>query len=555
MAITERNKSLPGVEYILLTSSYAIEEFRTGAHVAEDRMQIMQQEIDKLIEKENQLLNKFGGMNGLISKINKFKADAQNLSGKGLGINFTWAYQTQMESALKKAQQDFEIYLLGYLRDKLGEDIINNLHASDLYQFLNLKEFGLTDLKVIVTEKGSTVKVAKGAKRSGGQVGSVKDNQKLAEFLLKSSSSAVYGRVEDAVKWAKKQLKMEGVDLKAYAKIEKNRLNIYPGTNWYNLTSRGGKPLTESEARANPYMVKNIDKINEQIIDDIKSSLGISGEVIDAVFEHMLGKNKFMFFVGKNEKQITGLIGEITAMVLFYDLVGHYPSVSWAAQHTGLKGTQDSADIIIWDGYGIQVKNSTEDLNSFELNSKGHSIGFSDVSFERLGNTLGFQYQPIENLYSTDLYNVEYEWNKKDGGGYSFSKGSNSNFSHIRAELENLEHEFESLMAMYAAALLYMADVRNTGKTFYSGDIGNVLYMVNLIPYRASEMLERIKNELLAGEELTAISFNANYDSVGRTIIEDINPNPHAFFSSAGTETSFGGGFNKPRFKTSYNFK
>ena len=57
MAITERNKSLPGVEYILLTSSYAIEEFRTGAHVAEDRMQIMQQEIDKLIEKEYQLLN------------------------------------------------------------------------------------------------------------------------------------------------------------------------------------------------------------------------------------------------------------------------------------------------------------------------------------------------------------------------------------------------------------------------------------------------------------------------------------------------------------------
>ena len=97
-------------------------------------------------------------------------------------------------------------------------------------------------------------------------------------------------------------------------------------------------------------------------------------------------------------------------MILFYDLVGHYPSVSWAAQHTGLSGTQASADIIIWDGYGIQVKNSTEDLNSFELNSKGHSIGFSEVSFERLGTTLGFQPQPIEDLYSTDAYNIEYGW-------------------------------------------------------------------------------------------------------------------------------------------------
>lgn len=556
MALTEQNKSKEGVESILAKSSAAVNDFRIGAFAAEDRMQIMQKEIDLLIAKENQLLNKFGGMSGLINKINKFKADAQNLSGKGLGINFTWAYQTEMEKSLKKAQKDFEIYLLGYLRNKLGDDIINNLHASDLFQFLNLKDFGFSDLKVIVTEQGSTViEVNKGAKRSGGQIGSTKDNQKLSEFLLKSSSTAVYARVEEAVKWAKQQLKLEGVDLKAYAKIEKNRLHIYPGTKWFNLTSRGGKPLTETEARNNPYITKNIDNINTQIISEIKTSLGVSGEVVDAVFKHMLGKNKYMFFVGKNEKQITGLIGEITAMILFYDLVGHYPSVSWAAQHTGLSGTQASADIIIWDGYGIQVKNSTEDLNSFELNSRGHSIGFSEVSFERLGSTLGFQAQPIEDLYSTDAYNIEYEWTRKEGGGNTFSAGGNVNFTAIREEIESLEREFERMMATYAAALLYMDDVRNSGKTFYSGDIGNVLYMVNLIPYRASEMLERIKNELLATGDLNAISFEATYGSIGKTIPQDINPNPHAFFSGAGTESSFTGTKRKQYFKTSYNFK
>ena len=48
MALTDRNKSLEGVDYILLTSSYAIEEFKTGAYTAEDRMQIMQKEIDEL---------------------------------------------------------------------------------------------------------------------------------------------------------------------------------------------------------------------------------------------------------------------------------------------------------------------------------------------------------------------------------------------------------------------------------------------------------------------------------------------------------------------------
>lgn len=558
MALTEQNKSKEGVEFIVLKSSYAIEEFRTGAYMAEDRMQIMQKEIDALIQKENQLLSKFGGMSGLINRINKFKADANNLSGKGLGINFTWAYQTEMEKGLKKAQKDFEIYLLGYLRQKLGEDIVNNLHSSDLFQFLNLKDFGLSDLNVKVTNEGATViEVNKGAKRSGGQIGSKKDNQKLSEFLLKSSSSAVYARVDDAVKWAKKQLKLEGVDLKAFAKIEKNRLNIYPGTEWFNLTSHGGKPLTETEARKNPYIVKNIDNINEQIKSDIKSSLGINGEVIDRVFNHMLGKNKFMFFVGRNDKQITGLIGEITAMVLFFDLIGDYPSVTWAAQHTGLSGTQASADIIIKDGFGIQVKNSTEDLDSFELNSKGHSIGFSEISFERLGSTFGFQYQPIEDLYSTDIYNIEYEWNKKRGGGNTFTSGSNPNFTAIREEIETLEHEFERLMATYASALLYMDDVISSGKTFYSGEIGNVLYMVNLIPYRASEMLERIKNELLSTGDLNAISFETMIKggTFGKTIIQDINVNPHAFFSGAGTESSFFGEKGKPLFKTSFNFR
>ena len=556
MALTEQNKSKEGVESILAKSSAAVNDFRIGAFVAEDRMQIMQKEIDALIAKENQLLSKFGGMSGLINRINKFKEDAHNLSGKGLGINFTWAYQTEMEKSLKKAQKDFEIYLLGYLKQKLGEDIVNNLHASDLFQFLNLREFGFSDLKVTVTENGSTVlEVNKGAKRSGGQIGSSKDNQKLSEFLLKSSSTAVYARVEQAVDWAKRQLKLEGIDLKAYAKIEKNRLNIYPGTKWFDLTSRGGKPLTESEARENPYIIKNIDKINTQIIGEIKSSLGVGGDAVDAVFKHMLGENKFMFFVGKNEKQITGLIGEITAMILFYDLIGYYPSVTWAAQHTGLSGTQASADIIIQDGYGIQVKNSLEDLDSFSIDGKGHSIGFSEITFERLGATLGFQAQPIEDLYSTDSYNIEYEWHRKEDGGNTFGAGGNTKFSAIREKIESLEHEFEHMMATYAAALLYMDDVRNSGKTFYSGNVGNVLYMVNLIPYRASEMLERIRDELLSTGDLNAISFEATYGSIGKTIPQDINRNPHDFFNGAGTESSFSGTKRKQYFKTSYNFK
>lgn len=548
MAITSENWTLPGVENILGQSSIAVTNFTQSALNGTHILTELAADAKALQVKEQQLLAKFGGIDGLKERIANFKADAQNFAGKGLRTNFTIPYETAINKQLQKAQEEFEIYIINYLKQHLAEDIFNNLNAQDLYNFLNLKDLGLDNLIVVVTEKGATTNL----KRSGGQVGSKKDNRALSEILLKDSSSAVVARIGEAVKQIKKDLKAQGIDLTAHAKISQDTIKIYSGTKWAELTSKGGVPLSEKTAKNNAEISKNIDNINAQIKNEIKTQLGISNsKAFDLVMNHMLAKNKYMFFVGKNANQITGLIGEITAMILFYDLIHKYPTVEWAAQNTGLSGTQASADIIIDEGYGIQVKNSTTDFGMIENVAQELSIGFSNVSFDRLGDMLHFNSEPIEDLYDMRLYNIPYTGHGSGG----FSEGFNPRFSSIDNHINGLIKQFELLMTMYSASLLYMDDVRNKNLNVYSGS-GNVLYMVNLVPYIASDMLQKII-DAIEGRGTNPLSFSVEQhkDLVSGTIVDEINPNPHNFFSRAGSEYTFGPRKKKSRYlKTSYNF-
>lgn len=557
MAITNKNRSLEGVADILRESALAISGFRALALVgakAQDRLIF---DIEDLKRKEDVLLAKFGGMEGLKKRIEKFKADAANFTGRGLLLNFTLPYEMMLDTELKKQQEDFEIYFLKQV-ELISKEIpslaLEGVDAQKLYDFLNLKEefYSLENLKGIITDKGTTLK---GMRRSGGQVGK-QENQKLSELLVRNMSAPIRDRLEASVKRIKKEMKEQGVDIKVYEKINKNQIQIYAGTEWFKLTSRGGIPLTETEARNNKTIGKKLKTINQKISNQIRIQLG-NPDGFDSIINQMLSQNEYMFFVGKNVNQITGLIGEITAMILFKDLVGSYPSLQWAAQNRGLKGTQDSADIIIEEGYGIQVKNTTKDFDKLKQQGEGLEIGFSEVSFERLGQSLGFDSLPIENLYDTMNYNIGYDWRKKEGekGNTFFASDANSQFSGMAENIKTLIEMFEDTMLAYSAALLYMNKTRTSQKTFYSGDIGNVLYMVSLVPYRASDMLQEIVNSIKDFNRKMPINFTTGFKDKKKdedTIVDDINEGPHAFFSSAGTEMTFSD--RKRYFKTSYTF-
>lgn len=548
MAITPQNYTKEGVEEILGQSAIAVQEFTQSALMGTHVLNELKADIRALQDKEQVLLAHFGGLEGLKQHIAKFKQDAQNLSGKGLGINFTWPYEAMSNELRREAQQDFERYILQEMQQHLAKDAIDSLTTQDLYRFLNLKDLGLDGIKAVITERGTTVSMPR---RSGGQVGS-KQTMELSNFMLHKASPAVQRRIREAINRIKQEYKDRGMtDATGDFSIKNNQLLIKMGTRWSQLTQN----LKETDARKDPYIKKNLSSINRQMIQDIRNTLNIDASVFNPVIEQMLRQNPYMFFVGQNANQITGLIGEITAMILFYDLIGHYPSVAWAAQNTGLSGTQASADIIINAGYGIQVKNSTSDFGSINNQYQELTIGFSNVSLDRLGDIFLFNSEGIEDLYDTKIYNIPYTWGRGSG---TFSGGSNGKFSADAQYIDSLIKQFETIMTMYSSSLLYMDNVRGKGVNVYSGDIGNVLYMVNLVPFLASEILQKIV-DALEGKGMNPLSFSISgyKDQVNGTIVDDINPNPHDFFSNAGTESSFYGPRNKNRryLQTSYTFR
>ena len=173
MAVTSQNWTLPGVEEIVGRSSMAVDQFSQSALNGVSVLNSLKADIKALQKKENDLLAKFGGLQELKSRIAKFKADAANFAGKGLGINFTWPYEAMSDEIKRKAQEDFETYILAEMQKHLAKDATDTLTTEDLYKFLNLQDIGLDGIKAVVTNRGATVSAPR---RSGGQVGSKKNN-------------------------------------------------------------------------------------------------------------------------------------------------------------------------------------------------------------------------------------------------------------------------------------------------------------------------------------------------------------------------------------------
>lgn len=561
MAITSQNWSQVGVDSIIAQTSAALDNFRNSALEQDGGLSLLSRQIIELDKQEQQVLSHFGGsLDSLKQRIEDFKADAQNFTGVDLGMNFTWAYKDAYDKKMLQIQEDFKNYIIGYVAEYVGKQDVNLLTEKDIADFLNLTE---ESWEVLVTTGGSTVK------RKGGQVGFKNienQNKKISELIATRITPGITQRIQDFMKRYKNLPK----NIIQPPKVNGDTLNIPFGAQWEQLTNGEKESWARENLDANSPEMKNI---KATITKGIINTLGLSKHqaIAHMVIDHMLEINPYMFFIGGNEKQLTGLIGEIMSMILFYDLVHYYPSFGWAAQHRGLSGTQDSADIIIEDGTGvevstgIQVKNSIQDYALEIEGAMNNTIDFSRVGIDRLGDTLGFDSNIIENLYDTLDYNISYSWNTNHEKGEDnryhshtdFTGGGNSSFQKQRYQLENLQRRFENLLRLYSASLLYMADVLQTNKNFYSQNTGNILYMVNLVPFLASDMLKKIYDELVNRQKNKSVTFTSSFNSSaadGVTIIDEIEPDPHAFFSRAGTEGNYFTGRGKRYIQTAYTF-
>ena len=264
-------------------------------------------------------------------------------------------------------------------------------------------------------------------------------------------------------------------------------------------------------------------KITEMIIADYGINESFKTYARQKITDMWL-QDPTMFFIGSATTKLTGVLGEINAMIALSDLLGKKFTediIHWVGSDSS-GGKQPSVDIALSEigkfSYGIQVKNTATDLKA----DISHFIGFADKSVESILDSLGIPSgaEAIENVYTSDVFNVPY---KVEGTKY-VQVGYNTAFDHDSAEAERF-HEYVEVdkrideivkninlyLTRFASDFLYIG-FENDKSGFKSALAaldaetvslsGNFVYIVGKEVFFASEMLEELKEQLNSLKEL-----------------------------------------------------
>lgn len=268
---------------------------------------------------------------------------------------------------------------------------------------------------------------------------------------------------------------------------------------------------------------EELDKVNLQIkdliIDELMSAVGsndgeIRGFLNDRIYS-MMKTDRKMFLIGGSANQLNGLLGEINAIIALTALLGdkYKPRIiKWAGSQLGMASKKKpSVDIVLKDicglSYGIQIKNTTKDLDDDFL----HKIGFADSSVDNIFNKLGIQEAGIQDVLIADTFNVPYKKQGRNmyvqvGPGTTFDNGTPHDFSRFLAQekiIDELTNDINNYLRMFSSDFLYIG----LGEDFESKlailDLeildnvgGNYVYIVGPKVFFASEILEQLSEDL-----------------------------------------------------------
>lgn len=184
---------------------------------------------------------------------------------------------------------------------------------------------------------------------------------------------------------------------------------------WFDLTSEGktGKNIQEGIAKGE----LNIEELKAQFISSLETylaqkSLPLSSAIITQILTKVIETDPMAPYVGANEKDITGLLGEIQALCYLALLCGdsfqlNEQNVQWAAHQTDM-GKKYHADIVFKEAYGIQVKNTTKEIID--------EVSFNSASLDHVLNAMcteGYvtpeEKDVIIDVYTTYYFNQPYQ--------------------------------------------------------------------------------------------------------------------------------------------------
>lgn len=529
MAITPNNTSLPGVYEIIDSAFEAISDFSASIGGVAHAYDKIEQEYLQLKRDEQQMLEKFGGEDELRRRLHDFQRDAEALSGMTMGMEFTFPYQDYIEKQKKQYLAKFLSEVTPLIARLVGKSV-EDVTTKDLDKILNLNTN--TIVATLSTNGLDHFPLEDIQRRRGGQVKNSVEKE-LVMMAYRDFTQGELNQLQNFVKTIEKQFNipqlLQNNTATITTKTTNNTIEFTFGYQWADLT----KGMTASVAKT---IYKNkpneLEALNQQIVDMIRQHANLTDPDFASAFEivmrHMLNQNEYLFFKGKNYVDVSGIIGEIGAMVLFYDLVGSFPSVQWAAQHRSMKGGQQSVDLILDYQYGVQVKHSAQDLEEVD-GLVENFVDISKININTLGAALQFDSNAIRNLYDAYSYNLEYTWARrsKHTKSNAFSAGENPKFAPARHDLEANIELFERLLTHSASALLFMNTNYSNNLALKSGSLGDNLYIVNFELFLASEVLGKIMEDISrSGKAANTLKFTTSYGknkgASDQTIIGDL---------------------------------
>ena len=462
--------------------------------IQQNRGQLKNQ-IDILKAKEKQLLHKLNvnSIEKLNQRLEKYKSQMLNLSGPALYKEFLQIIDDRKDpNAMKKFRHLFYLTV---------REIINE-NSHRLPEYGNFSEA----VQGLFLEALNSNKSGKGGARyRNTQAIRISNSKKLTDiinpFLLPPNQ--------------KKRI-LEIMEERHF--IQANLNNITPDIQiiqgeepqvvcWFDLTEQktGAEVTTKEKVKASQ-ILKNL------ILEKCPNA---DQHLLQLVIDHVLKRTDYSaFFVGKNDKQIIGILGEIQALYYICYLANTTPGegVQWVG---GLsKGGKMPHQDIVFDKLGIQVKNTTKDLqNNIDFN-----VNFWNLKLDSFLSRLGLDPSTIElfkNYYATYLFNVPYI---KDGEVYYQSnKSQNKDFNSDRNDLASIRSQIDILLSVFASSLMYM-DISQGISTVDA----NVLYILGgTAAITASKILEKVYNDL--NNNTTPIRINASLNQEGINIVAALN--------------------------------
>ena len=468
----------------------------------------LQMYINAVQAQEAALLKKFGVQTEaeLQAAFNKFYNESGliHLSGADLDRLILEDYRSGLDKELKEINSFLKRRIIPAM-EQVSVPIAAEGYADYIKQLFNM---ALNGLVVEVTEKGGRLNYNR--KVSSGRA--VVTNEK-GQFSLMASklTRAQKDRILDLIK-EEKRLSRRGVSISSKVNGSTVTTTTTIDLNWYDITK--GKTGDWASKNLSSTQIKNRNmKIKELILRQINGSYrSIASKYIDMMLGPKLDST--MFFVGQNVNDITGIVGEISAVIAVSELlkgVNQNTIVQWVATHK-INGKQLSVDIVLKNLGGIQVKHTAKDIANIPEIDIHFAEGDAHDILTKLEKYTGFHLTDLQTIFESESFNVPAKAKGKKWVQTSlntiFYHGYNpkdwDDFITAYWYMDDVIQQVHQFFTAFAPDFLYMSGgyrFQNQLATLDQaldtyGMRGNILYIVGGKPQLMSSSLKVIQEDL-----------------------------------------------------------